>query len=171
MIRPVTGAAAFVGISMTHSFCIGGFKSSIKMSTWIVSLMASSALYASDAKDEIWAKAGAYTVVIHIEDDSGIALLCKIDRHGRSKIIASDEDIVPKIEKLVPSKEAFQLADQLAKREISASGGAKKMQALTEAYVKKYGAGFYNYLTPLSVAAYRKNGVIISAASQTPSER
>jgi len=151
---------------MKQRSAIGWVICSIKMLTWIVSLMASSALYAAGAKDEIWAKAGAYSVVIHVEDDSGIALLCKVDRHGRPKIIASDEDIVPKIEKLVPSKEAFQLADQMAKREISANGGAKKMQASTEAYVKKYGADFYNYLTPLSIAAYRKNGVVIPTASQ-----
>ena len=99
--------------------------------------------------------------MVRIEDQSGIALLGKVNSQGQVEIIAQSEDIVPEIAKLVPAREALELATQLAKGEIEKMGGVEKAQASIDANARKYGIDFYNYLTPLSVAAFKANGVII----------
>ena len=133
--------------------------------------MAASVIYSVETNDQIVAQAGEYIVIIRIEDQSGIAILGKLNDVGKTEIVARSEDIVSQIEKLVPPMEALQLATQIVKREISRQGGTGKAQEIINANAKKFGSQFYNYLTPLSINAYKTNGVIIPIENRQPEKQ
>src|SRR4051794_25706915 len=58
--------------------------------------------------------------------DTGIAQLVELKANGKWNIIAGDEDIAPRIEKLLLQTEAFALIKRMVKSEIKNGGGAKK---------------------------------------------
>ncbi|MEI8062378.1 MAG: hypothetical protein WCG97_03745 [bacterium] len=116
--------------------------------------------YIQRAGDEILASSDNYSIILRTEDQSGIAYLTQ--QKGQSiAILASDEDIIPQVEKLVPKEIALKLAVQFTRREVEKNGGQAKFQIKINEYVKKHGNNFYNYLSPLSIQAYKANGVVI----------
>lgn len=116
------------------------------------------------------ASSGEYSVYIQIQDQSAIAILTQTTNQSE-KTLAKTEDIIPKIETLVPRNDALQLAIQITKREITKNGGSQKAQLQINAYAKQFGPLFYNYLTPLSIEAYQINGVTIPRKALTSPEK
>jgi hypothetical protein len=121
-------------------------------------------LYSEQKADRTIARAGDYFVVNRVEDQSGVAMLCKTVRSGDPEVVAVDEDIIPQIEHLVPPPHALELARQIVGDEIKRIGGPEKMQESIDKTTKESGAAYFSYLTPLSIAAYRIHGVRIPKA-------
>lgn len=112
------------------------------------------------------ASSGEYSVDIQIQEQSAMAILTRTTNQA-PQILAQSEDIIPKIEKLVPRNDALPLAIQITKREITKNGGPEKAQLQINTYAKQFGNNFYNYLTPLSIEAYQINGVTIPTNATT----
>ena len=75
--------------------------------------------------DVVVASSSDYSIVISTLDQSGAVKLCEKGM-GADYVIATDQDIIPKVEKLVPEKIALDLAVQFTKNDISKSGGVAK---------------------------------------------
>lgn len=125
----------------------------------LLALMTTTLTYA-EPTDTIIAKAGPWGVIQRIDEEMGLLILAK-ENGEKYEFVGSSEDIYPDISANVPESEALELAIQLVRREIEASGGVEKSQADADAQAKQYGGNFFNYLSPLAVQAYKSLGVDI----------
>ena len=128
--------------------------------TILLALMTTSLVTYAEMSDTIIAKAGAWVVIERTDEETGLLILAR-ENGEKYKFFGSSEDIYPDISANVPEAEALDLAIQLVRREIEASGGVEKSQADADAQAKQYGEKFFNYLSPLAVQAYKALGVNI----------
>lgn len=128
--------------------------------TILLALMTTSLVTYAEMSDTIIAKAGAWVVIERTDEETGLLILAR-ENGEKYKFFGSSEDIYPDISANVPEAEALDLAIQLVRREIEASGGVEKSQADADAQAKQYGEKFFNYLAPLAVQAYKALGVNI----------
>lgn len=128
--------------------------------TILLALMTTTLLAYADMTDTIIAKSGSWVVIQRTDEETGLLILAKEDGE-KYKFVGSSEDIYPDISANVPESEALELAIQLVRREIEASGGVEQSQADADAQAQQYGGNFFSYLSPLAVQAYKSLGVNI----------